>query len=158
MLAGKSLPRLDLPAKSDGSLRFAGDVRLPGLRFASVRLAPPGGRVTGYDRAAAQAKGARIVAHEQWLAAVAETTWAASRALDAAAPRFSGPADADTPAIEQALVAALDAPMESVIEQGDYDAAVAGQAPARRDLFDRADPASVARTPVGDRALRRGPA
>ncbi len=129
VLAGQSLPRLDLPAKSDGSLRFAGDVRLPGLRFASVRLAPPGGRVTGYDRAAARAKGARLVAHERWLAAVAETTWAASRALDAAAPHFSGPADADTPAIEQALVAALDAPMERVTEQGDYDAAVAGKRP-----------------------------
>ena len=42
-LAGRMLPRLDLPAKSDGSLRFAGDVRLPGIRFASVRIAPPGG-------------------------------------------------------------------------------------------------------------------
>ena len=129
VLAGKSLPRLDLPAKSDGSLRFAGDVRLPGLRFVSVRLAPPGGRVTAYDRAAAGAKRARIVANDHWLAAVAETTWAASRALDAAAPRFSGPADADTPAIDQALVAALDAPMDSVVEQGDYDAAVAGKRP-----------------------------
>ena len=129
VLAGKPLPRLDLPAKTDGSLRFAGDVRLPGLRFASLRMAPPGGRVTGYDRTAAEAKGARIVANERWLAAVAETTWAASRALDAAAPRFSGPADADTPAIEQALVAALAAPMERVTEQGDYDAAVAGRRP-----------------------------
>ncbi|MDQ3075488.1 MAG: molybdopterin-dependent oxidoreductase, partial [Pseudomonadota bacterium] len=45
-LAGRALPRLDLPTKSDGSLRFAGDVRLPGLRFASVRIAPPGGRLT----------------------------------------------------------------------------------------------------------------
>ena len=128
-LAGQALPRLDLPAKSDGSLRFAGDVRLPGLRFASLRMAPPGGRVTGYDRPAAEAKGARIVAHERWIAAVAETTWAANRALDAATPRFSGPADADTPAIEQALTHALEAPMASVVEAGDYDAAVAGRRP-----------------------------
>jgi len=28
-LAGEPLPRLDLPAKSDGSLRFASDLRLP---------------------------------------------------------------------------------------------------------------------------------
>ena len=128
-LAGQSLPRLDLPAKCDGSLRFAGDVRLPGLRFASLRLAPPGGRVTSHDRPAAEAKGARIVAHERWIAAVAETTWAATRALAAAAPRFSGRADADTPAIEQALTQALAGPMASVVEQGDYDEAVAGKRP-----------------------------
>jgi len=129
VLAGKSLPRLDLPAKSDGSLRFAGDVRLPGLRFASLRIAPPRGKVTGFDRFAAEANGARIVPHERWIAAVAETTWAASRALAAAAPRFTGPADADTPAIEQALIVALEGPMANVVERGDYDAAVAGKRP-----------------------------
>ena len=41
-LAGQDLPRLDLPPKSDGSLRFAADVRLPGMVFASLRMAPPG--------------------------------------------------------------------------------------------------------------------
>ena len=129
VLAGQSLARLDLPAKSDGSLRFAGDVRLPGLRFASLRMAPPGGRVTSYDRPTADAKGARIVAHEHWIAAVAETTWAANRALATATPRFSGPAEADSPAIEQALTSALEGPMASVIEHGDYDEAIAGKRP-----------------------------
>ncbi len=46
-LAGQPLPRLDGPAKCDGSLRFASDVRLPGMLFASVRVAPPGGRLRG---------------------------------------------------------------------------------------------------------------
>ena len=128
-LSGKPLPRLDLPAKASGSLRFAGDVRLPGLRFASARIAPPGGRVTGFDRAAAEASGVRLVTGERWIAAVAETTWAANRALDEAAVRFAGPAEADTPAIEQALNAALEAPMTAVIDEGDYDAAVEGKRP-----------------------------
>src|SRR5689334_15167954 len=44
-LIGQSVSRLDGPAKCDGSLRFAGDVRLPGMLFASVRMAPPGGRL-----------------------------------------------------------------------------------------------------------------
>jgi isoquinoline 1-oxidoreductase beta subunit len=44
-LIGKPLERLDAPAKSNGSWRFAGDVRLPDLLFASARLAPPGGRL-----------------------------------------------------------------------------------------------------------------
>ena len=129
VLAGKPLPRLDLPATASGRLRCAGDVRLPGLRFASARIAPPGGRVAAFDRASAETGGARIVAAERWIAAVAETTWAANRALDAAAVRFSGPAEADTPAIERALGAALEGPMTTVLSQGDYDAAVEGKRP-----------------------------
>ena len=47
-LAGRPLPRLDAPAKCDGSWRFAADVRLPDMMFASVRMAPPGGRLKSY--------------------------------------------------------------------------------------------------------------
>ncbi len=53
-LAGQPLPRLDLPAKSDGSMRFAADVRLPRMIFASVRMAPPGGQLTGFSQDAAR--------------------------------------------------------------------------------------------------------
>src|SRR3546814_20406960 len=35
-LAGRPLPRLDLPSKVDGSARFAGDVRLPAIDRKSV--------------------------------------------------------------------------------------------------------------------------
>ena len=35
-------PRIDLPSKVDGSYRFAGDVRLPGMVFASIRHGPLG--------------------------------------------------------------------------------------------------------------------
>ena len=51
-LIGRPLGRLDAPAKTDGSMRFAGDVRLPGMLFASARLAPPGGRLTDFAREA----------------------------------------------------------------------------------------------------------
>ena len=40
-LMGQPLPRLDGPAKADGSWRFAADVRLPEMLFASVRMARP---------------------------------------------------------------------------------------------------------------------
>jgi isoquinoline 1-oxidoreductase beta subunit len=118
-----------LPAKSDGSLRFAGDVRLPGMRFASVRVAPPGGKVAGVDQAAAEALGGRVVEAARWVAAVAETTWAADRALGAAALRFVGPANADTPGIDAALTAALEGKMATIVDEGDYDDAVAGMRP-----------------------------
>jgi isoquinoline 1-oxidoreductase beta subunit len=41
-LAGQPLPRLDLPAKVDGSAPFAGDIRLPDMVYASVRAGRPG--------------------------------------------------------------------------------------------------------------------
>ena len=37
---GRPVPRLDLPSKVNGMARFGLDVRLPGMRFAALRLAP----------------------------------------------------------------------------------------------------------------------
>jgi isoquinoline 1-oxidoreductase beta subunit len=129
-LAGQPLGRVDLAAKSDGSWRFAGDVRLPNLAFASVRIAPPGGRLTGFDRAAAARRDIRLVVRDGWLAAIGPTWWAADQALQRATPQFTGPADADTPAIDAALAAALDAGgFDSYFERGDYDAATEGRRP-----------------------------
>jgi isoquinoline 1-oxidoreductase subunit beta len=119
-LLGKPLPRLDLPAKSDGSLRFAGDVRLPHMVLAVARPAPLGGRLRGFSRNSDQ-----LIASDSWLAAIGETWWAADRALAAAQPRFTGPADADDSAIEAALDEALGSgSADRLFEQGDYDAAV----------------------------------
>jgi isoquinoline 1-oxidoreductase subunit beta len=91
-LAGQPLDRLDGPAKAQGSWRFAGDVRLPGMLFASVRVAPPGGRLAGFSRDAARnAPGVRhVVARDDWIAVEAESWWHAERAIKAANPVFSG--------------------------------------------------------------------
>ncbi len=126
-LVGQSLARLDLPAKSDGSLRFASDVRLPGMLFAAVRIAPPGGRLTGFSRAAAeQSPGVKgLVVTDGWLAALGETWWAAERALVAAGARFTGSADADDAAIQAALDGALEVgDRRSLVARGDYAATV----------------------------------
>ncbi len=126
-LAGQPLPRLDLPPKSDGSIRFAGDVRLPGMLFAAARLAPPGGELKGFSRAAAKTSSdlKQLVVTRDWLAAIAETGWAAERALSAARPRFSGPANADNAAIQAALDEALaSGGARRLFNQGDFDAAV----------------------------------
>ena len=91
-LMGKPLKRLDGPAKADGSWRFAADVRLPGMLFASVRLAPPGGQLTAFSRESVKAApGVRhVTASAGWVAVVADSWWTAERALKAANPRFSG--------------------------------------------------------------------
>src|SRR5690349_5033850 len=91
-LLGQPLERLDGPGKADGSWRFAADVRLPGMLFASVRIAPPGGALRSYSREAiSNEPGIRhITAREEWMAVVGETWSAAERAMQAADPVFSG--------------------------------------------------------------------
>ena len=78
-LIGRALPRLDGPAKADGSWRFAADVRLPDMLFGSVRIAPPGGRLRAFSRdAVAALPGVRhLAARDGWLAVVGET-WCAA--------------------------------------------------------------------------------
>jgi isoquinoline 1-oxidoreductase beta subunit len=127
-LTGQPLPRLDLPAKSDGSFRFAGDVRLPNLLFASARLAPPGGRLTGFSRKGAGAH--RIVVRNQWLAIAAESWWRAEHALHAASPRFSAPAGPTSDgllAMHRELLESGTA--DRWFSRGDYDSAVEGSRP-----------------------------
>lgn len=126
-ILGKPLPRLDLPPKSDGSLRFAGDVRLPHMVLAVARLAPPGGELKSFSRAAAEGQTGlqQLIATRSWIAAVGETWWAAEQALKAARPRFSGPAQADDAAIRAALEEAMaSGEAERLFDQGDFDAAV----------------------------------
>ena len=128
-LAGEALPRLDLPAKSDGSLRFAADVRLPRMVFASVRMAPPGGRLTGFSRDSAKGQPGLIdlVARDRWLAALGQTWWAADQALSRAAPKFTGP---DVGDIDTRLSELLEAgETDRIFEQGDYAAATGGATP-----------------------------
>ena len=125
-LVRQSLARLDLPAKSDGSLRFASDVRLPGMLFAAVRMAPPGERLTGYSKRAGTSRGVKkMVVGDGWLAAVGETWWAAERGLVAAGARFTGTADANDSAIMDALGSGLDSgDRKSLFARGDYETTV----------------------------------
>ncbi|MCW1383314.1 molybdopterin-dependent oxidoreductase [Novosphingobium sp. KCTC 2891] len=104
-------PRLDLPAKADGSFVFAGDVRLPGMVFAAIAHGPQGDSVlASYDKAAAaDVKGLVGVVHaKRWLAAAGTTWHAADKALKAMDPRFKAAGRiADTGALEARMDAAL---------------------------------------------------
>ncbi|MEH3099269.1 xanthine dehydrogenase family protein molybdopterin-binding subunit [Sphingomonas adhaesiva] len=122
-LSGQSLPRLDVPAKVDGSANFVADVRLPDMVFASIRQGPRAtSRLLSVNTPAAEkVRGVvAVVEHERWVAAVATSWWSANRALTALAPRFAddGPA-LDDAAILRALDAALDAPGYRVAGAGD---------------------------------------
>jgi isoquinoline 1-oxidoreductase beta subunit len=128
-LVGEPLPRLDLPAKSDGSLRFASDIRLPRMIHGSVRMAPVGGRLRGFSRESAKQQQGLIdlVVRDQWLAALGDTWWAADQALTRAAPRFTGEDQGDL-AVE--LSARLESgKARSLFERGDYGRATKGSRP-----------------------------
>lgn len=129
-LIGKSLQRLDGPSKTNGSLRFAGDVRLPAILFASARTAPPGGRLSGYSRdALGRGRGVRHVsANDQWIAVVADQWDIAEGALRAADPKFTAPVPGTDPRplFEQALASGT---AEILLESGDFEDAARGLRP-----------------------------
>lgn len=128
-----AFPRLDLPAKVDGSWQFAADVRLPDMVHAAIRHAPRGRESTmgGYDPARAQGLRGflRLVEGPGWLAAVGSDWWAAERALAAIAPRFAVRHPADSADIAAALGRALDhGPHHAIATTGDA-AGVLGEHP-----------------------------
>lgn len=135
-LIGQALPRLDGPAKTSGQWRFAADVRLPGMLFASVRAAPSGGLLKGFSRESAAAiPGVRhVTARADWMAVAAETWAAAERAVEAANPIFSG--DRSTtqmrPLFEDALAHGKD---RRRFRHGDYESAVRGSRPLAATYF-----------------------
>jgi isoquinoline 1-oxidoreductase beta subunit len=130
-ISGRSMPRIDLPAKVDGSARFAADVRLPDMIFASVRQGPAGAtRLVEANAEAANAVPGVQAVYENpgWVAATATNWWAADRALDLVSPRFETRGRLpDTASIETALMDALDeGPGERFAAAGDLKAAFAG--------------------------------
>ncbi|MEM1133407.1 MAG: molybdopterin cofactor-binding domain-containing protein [Pseudomonadota bacterium] len=125
--ARTAFPRLDLPTKVDGSVNFAGDIRLPDMLFAAVRQGPPGdSRLLKIQRD--RAKGITglvdVVKHKRWVATLASNWWAANKALTAIRPRFvTYGALADDADSEKALETALrDTPGYRLYKAGDVDA------------------------------------
>ncbi len=95
-LIGRPVPRLDLPAKIDGTAVFGVDVQPPGLLHAAIRHSPtPGGTVVYLDEAALRAEpGVRevFVLNGSAAVVVADRWWRAEAALKKHPPRFdAGP-------------------------------------------------------------------
>lgn len=122
-LMGQNVPRLDAPAKVDGSANFAGDIRLPDMIHVAVRQGPIGDtRLLSVNRAAAdRVRGVvAVVETDHWVGAAASTWWAASQALDALEPRFETQGHVvDDLSIGRALDDALAAGGQRVAEAGD---------------------------------------
>lgn len=126
-LYGEPLPRLDAPAKIDGSANFAGDIRLPNMVFASIRHGPMAESklVRADETKANSVHGMRsIVKTDRWIAAVGDTWWAAERALELMKPRFETPGEpVNSDSIAGALTKALDGDGTRIASEGDLSAA-----------------------------------
>ena len=124
-------PRLDLPAKVDGSYSFAGDVRLPDMVFAAIRHGPIGETaLAGFEPGAAKAMQGflDLVKGKRWLAAVAQDWWTAERALGTIAPRFNAKHRADSSRIDRLLDNAVrKGEAVRMAGLGDPDSVVAGK-------------------------------
>ena len=85
-LIGKPLQRVDSPGKVTGATQFGIDVRVPGMKIASVRACPTfGGKVVNVDdtRARALPGVVDVIRLDHAVAVVGEHFWAASQGLAA---------------------------------------------------------------------------
>ena len=108
--AATSYPRLDLPAKVDGTFPFAGDIRLPDMVYAAIKHGPAdAAELSGFEprRAAGMRELVQVVEGKRWLAAVATNWWAADRALSAMRPRFRVTGALESSEVEAKLDAAI---------------------------------------------------
>ena len=130
-LIGTPAKRLDTPDKVNGRAQFGIDVRLPGMKIATVAASPVlGGTVAGLDAAKAMAiAGVRqIVKLDDVVAVVADHMWAAKQGLAALAIRWDdGPnAKVSTADVVRELDAASQQPGVVARKEGDAAAAIAG--------------------------------
>jgi len=122
VLVGKSVLRLDIPSKTDGSARFGADVRLPGMMYAAIRQSPIGATRKAVDKRALPAS-ARLVEGADFVAVVADGWYAAKTALDSVVVSYTPAANPAGPWLEAGLKAALDGKHDPVRDDGDVDAA-----------------------------------
>lgn len=130
-LIGKSVRRVDTPAKVKGTAKFGIDVRMTGLRYAMVSACPVfNGTLAKVDAAQAlNIKGVQqVVQLADAVAVVGETTWAARKGLNALKIEWDEGANAKLSTAD--LVAQADAALERsglvAVKEGDVDAAERG--------------------------------
>ncbi len=134
-LMGTSLPRIDIPPKTDGSAEYGIDAQPPGLRFAAVAHTPVfGGSIVTWDPAKAlESPGVSdVVEIDGGLAVVADTYWRAKKALRQLEIEYDDGAHASTNTAEiweYQNRALAEGPHEIDVEEGDgAEALGAGQA------------------------------
>jgi isoquinoline 1-oxidoreductase subunit beta len=137
-LMGRSLARLDLAGKVDGSAQFGIDAHVPGMKYAAVKAAPVfGSRVLAVDDAAARAMAGvhAVIALDDAVAVVADGYFQAQQALARVGIDFESGAEAQVS--QQDLYARFRRDLDAAMaggrarddrRDGDVDAALRGAA------------------------------
>ncbi|WP_376874064.1 molybdopterin cofactor-binding domain-containing protein [Albirhodobacter sp. R86504] len=113
-LLGTSLPRTDMVGKVTGTAQYGMDVRLPGMRFATLRQPPQfGATLAALDPAPALAIAGVEAVHRigDGFAVVAGNSWSAMQGAEALTPEWQAPtsgAGLEMTAVWDTLAAALD--------------------------------------------------
>ena len=132
-IIGTPAKRLDVAGKVDGTAVYGIDVKLPGMKIATVAASPVfGGTLASFDDAAAlKVPGVhQVVKLDNAVAVIADHYWAAKQGVEAGAATFSdGPHAALTTAdVVAALAKAAETPGTVAKNEGDVTAALAGAA------------------------------
>ncbi len=124
-LIGKSMPRVDIPAKVKGAAQFGIDVRLPNMVFAALRQAPVfGAKVKSIGESGVrQRRGIiDIINLGTAVAVVADNTWRAKEAVYALDVNYEWPETYQNSA-------AIKADLKKKLDAGDYT-----RTESRRDI------------------------
>ncbi len=132
-LMGKPIPRIDIPAKVDGTAAFGMDARLPGMLYAAVKTSPVFGNklLSVNSDVALQRRGVvRVVELDDAVAVVADNYWRAKQALAALDIQFETTANdqVTTQSIYAQFDTALQGELSEDVEEGDTPTALAGAA------------------------------
>ena len=124
-LIGRSVKRIDIPSKTNGSAQFGIDVRLPEMTYATIRQSPVfGGEVMSYDEAAAKKiRGVKkVVLIPNGIAVIADNTWRAKRGMEALNVKFNGgeTKGLESKQIKAELIKALDSEGKTSTEAVSY--------------------------------------
>ena len=138
----RSMPRVDVVCKTDGSAKFGIDAQVPGMVFAAITACPvPGGKLKSVDDSVlAGAPGiVAVVKLDNAVAVVAtESFWRAKRALSRLQPEWdtgnAGKIDSDQ--LSKLFRAALNEPMLTARNDGDVDQAMSGAAKTLEAIYE----------------------
>ena len=120
-LVGKSIKRIDIPSKTNGSAQFGIDVRLPEMMYATIRQSPVfGGEVLSYDEDAAKSiRGVKkVILIPNGIAVIADNTWRAKRGMELLNLKFHGgeTIGLESKQVQKELLKALDDEGKTKIE------------------------------------------
>ena len=120
-LVGKSIKRIDIPSKTNGSAQYGIDVKLPEMMYATIRQSPVfGGEVLSYDEDAAKSiRGVKkVILIPNGIAVIADNTWRAKRGMEVLNLKFHGgkTIGLESQQVQKELLKALDDEGKTKIE------------------------------------------